>query len=66
MIQVKNKRKVSIKEKSPASAKDFLYFCFRLYFVLSRTIRVRNVVPLLEFCLTIKVSLKKEYKKCFT
>lgn len=63
---MKNKREVFIKEKFPASAKDFLCFCFRLYFVLSRTIRVRNVVPLLEFCLTIKAFLKKEYKKCFT
>ena len=61
MIKAKNKRKVSIKEKSPASAKDFLCFCFRLYFVLSRTIRVRNVVPLLEFIKNVSRETKKFY-----
>lgn len=46
MFHVKHWKKLSAKEKSPASAKDFLCFSFRLYFVLSRTIRVRNVAPL--------------------
>lgn len=64
MIQVKNKRKY--KRKIPRFCEGFLVFLFSIVFFLSRTIRVRNVVPLLEFCLTIKASLKKEYKQCFT
>ena len=37
-----------IKAKSLASARDFLCFKFRLYFVLSRTILVRSVAPFWE------------------
>ena len=53
-----------IKAKSLASARDFLCFKFRLYFVLSRTTLVRNVAPfwepsmrsVLSFALSLAVS----------
>ncbi len=50
MLFIRNENEFidDIKAKSPASARDFLCFKFRLYFVLSRTTLVRSVAPFWE------------------